>query len=551
MIVKVIKRDKATSDFGKLGNYILEGQNDESEILWTRTADYIMDVKGDGEKLAWFAISNCQSETPAEAISEILLTQSENVRSKNDKTYHLVISFREGEQVTREQMKSIEESICNGLGFEGHQRLSACHINTENTHLHIAVNKVHPETHRCVEPYYPYLKLNDLCRELEMVHGLEKDNRIVEGNSRENVSQMETHSGEQSLLGWIKETIDPVLKDCKNWEEMHSTLANFGLVIKPRGAGLVIATQDGQMAVKASSVNRSLSLKVLTSKLGEFQASNTLSSQYKALYERKPGQTFHNSSALYADYKRQQDSVWMVRKKLKSFQANERKQFMDDLKQWHITSRNAIKRSKESPAVKQAAYQQIALERNEKLKQNRAAQKEHREATYKAYPIQTWQSFLMKSAEEGNTQALEVLRYRKRRQEHISKAIFTAQDIDAAKHIVLKEYKPYVRKNGDLVYRVSDGGVVTDEMHHVRVDENTTGAAFLALNIAAERFKDQPLEVKGEEAFKQEVVQLAVHYDYVITFSDSAMELERQRQRSLKQPQEPSIRQAKEIGQER
>lgn len=58
MIVKVVKRDKATSDFGKLGNYILEAQNDEAEIMWTRTADYIMDVKGDGEKLAWFEISN-------------------------------------------------------------------------------------------------------------------------------------------------------------------------------------------------------------------------------------------------------------------------------------------------------------------------------------------------------------------------------------------------------------------------------------------------------------------------------------------------------------
>ncbi|MEB3286884.1 MAG: TraI/MobA(P) family conjugative relaxase [Vampirovibrionales bacterium] len=533
MIIKVVKRDKATSDFGKLGNYILEAQNDEAAILWTCTADYIMDVKGDGEKLAWFAISNCQAETPAEAISEILLTQSENTRSKNDKTYHLVISFREGEQVSQEQMKTIEEAVCTKLGFEGHQRLSACHINTENTHLHIAVNKVHPKTFRCVEPYYPYLKLDAICKELEVKHGLEQDNRILEGKH----SALHIQTEEQSFLAWIKETVAPLLKNAQQWQDLHDQLVGFGLVIKPRGAGLVISAQDGPLSVKASSVDRSLSFKALTEKLGMYQPplATSLIPKQEQRFQPQSQPAFQSNNALYAEYKHQQEQAWQVRRDLKITQSQERQQFMQALKTWHQEQRQAIQSSPLSSKAKQQAYQHVAIERQERLKAHRLQQKEVRDQIYSQYPIQTWQTFLLKSAETGNTEALEVLRSRKRRQEHIAKALFTTHDIDAAKHIVLTQYQPYARKNGDLVYRVKDGGVVTDEKHHVRIDESTTGATFLALSIAAERFKNQPLEVKGEAHFKQQVIDLAVQYGFDLQFSDPTMETERQQKIAVNQ----------------
>lgn len=540
MIGKVVNREKASSSFSKLANYVLEARGDTDEILWTRTADYILDTQGDGEKVAWFDVTNCDTDVPGIAVTQVLATQARNTRTKSDKTYHVVLSFREDEQVTREQLKDIEESICQGLGFEGHQRVSACHINTENTHLHIVINKIHPTHFRCVEPYYPYLKIDALCKELEQKHGLERDNRIADIRHQEKSNQMETHTGEQSLLTWVKTTalshIKVTVQEGQSWEALHETLSKFGLAIKLRGAGLVIATQDETLSIKASSVERSLSFKALTDRFGAYEPPKQQSQQTdKPLaYQRQPRQQFGNSSVLYADYQKQQQMVWQARREMKERQTLERQTFNEVLKAWHNDERANIRQGSFPLGGKQKAYQQIAAERQKRLKTHQEKQKTEREQVFNEYPVMTWQSYLVKSAEQGNSQALEVLRYRKRRQEYVAKALFTAADLTTARNIVLKQHKPYVRKNGDLMYRVSDGGVVTDEKHHVRVDEVTTGATFLALTLATERFKGQALEVKGEDNFKHQVVQLAVHYNLDVQFSDQRMEIDRQQQTQLK-----------------
>ncbi|AWK88597.1 hypothetical protein [Azospirillum thermophilum] len=71
MIAKRVKRTKATSDFARLGRYILVARDETAAQLWTRTADYILDAKGGGEKLAWSRITNCQSDEPGWAIRAV------------------------------------------------------------------------------------------------------------------------------------------------------------------------------------------------------------------------------------------------------------------------------------------------------------------------------------------------------------------------------------------------------------------------------------------------------------------------------------------------
>ncbi len=162
MIIKVIERKTGEkSSFDRLGRYILNVKDNES-ILFARNARYVIDEKADGEKVAWYRISNCHSDSPAVAIAEVLATQAENQRAKSDKTYHLVVSLPHWEQLNREQAEDVEDTICAGLGFAEHQRMSAVHEDTDHFHLHIAINKIHPNTFRCVEPYYPYYKLDSL-----------------------------------------------------------------------------------------------------------------------------------------------------------------------------------------------------------------------------------------------------------------------------------------------------------------------------------------------------------------------------------------------------
>ncbi len=66
-------------------------------------------MEHEGEKVAWARATNCRTDDPGWAVKEILLTQARNTRSRSDKSYHLVVSFPEGEKPTRTQIEDIED----------------------------------------------------------------------------------------------------------------------------------------------------------------------------------------------------------------------------------------------------------------------------------------------------------------------------------------------------------------------------------------------------------------------------------------------------------
>ncbi|WP_443673997.1 hypothetical protein, partial [Metabacillus halosaccharovorans] len=62
------------------------------------------------------------------------------------------------------------------------------------------------------------------------------------------------------------------LKSAANWQELHQAMRQNGLELRQKGNGFVITGPDG-LAVKASSVDRSLSRAALEKKLGSFESS--------------------------------------------------------------------------------------------------------------------------------------------------------------------------------------------------------------------------------------------------------------------------------------
>ncbi|HQU09389.1 MAG TPA: hypothetical protein PLV25_05450, partial [Opitutales bacterium] len=88
-----------------------------------------------------------------------------------------------------------------------------------------------------------------------------------------------------------------VLKEAKGWQDVHDLLTPYGAVIKPKGAGLVIATADGTVGIKASSLNRKLSFKSLTDRFGTYKPSQN---QGKPLKQYQPG--LHKSLGMNSLY---------------------------------------------------------------------------------------------------------------------------------------------------------------------------------------------------------------------------------------------------------
>lgn len=165
---------------------------------------YITDEQGKTERLGHVRVTNCEANTLPAVMAEVMATQHGNTRSEADKTYHLLVSFRAGEKPDAETLRAIEDRICAGLGFAEHQRVSAVHHDTDNLHIHIAINKIHPTRNTIHEPYRAYRALADLCATLERDYGLERDNHETRQRVSENrANDMERHAGVESLVGWI------------------------------------------------------------------------------------------------------------------------------------------------------------------------------------------------------------------------------------------------------------------------------------------------------------------------------------------------------------
>ncbi len=108
-------------------------------------------------------------------------------------------------------------------------------------------------------------------------------------------------------------------------------------------------------------------------------------------------------------------------------------------------------------------------------------------------------------------------------------ALLTSNDAKAAKTIVLRDLNPVIRRNGEVYYRLSDGGAVTDEKHCISIDKTSYQATLFALTLGAQRFAGRSLALEGSEALKRQAVEIASALKLGVTFSDSAMEEERQR----------------------
>ena len=145
---KVSMKTPEKSRFGKLVSYLVNDQGKHTRV---------------GE----VAITNCVSTDLPLALREIAATQQLNTRAQSDRTYHLLISFRAGEHPDAHTLKAVEQRFCAELGYGDHQRISVVHRDTDNVHIHIAINKIHPENLTIHDPKADYRIRSKLCAVLE------------------------------------------------------------------------------------------------------------------------------------------------------------------------------------------------------------------------------------------------------------------------------------------------------------------------------------------------------------------------------------------------
>ena len=273
MIVKKIKNTKTdkpkTWQIGDLVDYIRFPHNKKPQ-----------------EKIECAGGRNFLSSTHVGQKTEMIALARESAHSRMPVS-HWIFSWQEGEQPTREQVEELVDLFLEKMELTGHQTVYGLHYDTDNYHLHIAVNRMNPETGKVVLPFNG-LDIREAHKivafvehkqgwasEESSLYAVLEDGELARRRTGHEIKpkqaalDFEHATGEKSAQRIAQERGHDIIKNAKSWAELHERLAGVGLRFEKKGSGAIIFV--GGIAVKASSVDRAFSMGKLFTRLGNFE----------------------------------------------------------------------------------------------------------------------------------------------------------------------------------------------------------------------------------------------------------------------------------------
>lgn len=303
MLAKVINLTKSAKGknvgFGPAVQYIFRDDKNPAEHIEGGQINLDCDVDARADR---------------EVMTEILNHDSKKVEKngkfKGNPVYHYTINWQEGEQPTKEQIHKTVEHTLKALGMQECQTVYAIHRDTDNDHVHVLVNRVHPEKGIIVgPPRRDYLILDKAMRELEISQGWKHapgPNVVVpdrNGNpaiikmtkaeraahdiaipdptkirESQQAIRSEKNTGAPSFQKWLANEVSKEIKEAINrpgstWSDVHVAMAKRGCSLEVKGSGLIVKTVlDGRtLTAKASQMNHDFGKGRLEKQLGTFQ----------------------------------------------------------------------------------------------------------------------------------------------------------------------------------------------------------------------------------------------------------------------------------------
>ena len=275
------------------------------------------------------------------AEARVLIAQLMNAtaaRSKGLRTnpaYHVALSWRAGEHPTRLQVEHAVQHVMTALGMAECQALWALHRDTDQDHVHVVMNRVHPERGVVVgPPRFDYRVIDKACRELELAQGWQhspgpyvvedgphgpvivrrsRKERYARGllraarttpegqpvfNPSQKAERGARNQGVPSFQDWVTGDLARALhtvlqRPDPTWADVHRVLADYGVTITTKGSGMIVTTaiSGGRvLTAKASQLGRDCSRVRLEQLLGPYvsppQAPPNTRDTYPALLAR-------------------------------------------------------------------------------------------------------------------------------------------------------------------------------------------------------------------------------------------------------------------------
>jgi hypothetical protein len=410
MIVRHQRESASNRGFRHLARYI-QGRETKPRATWFHTANLPGVTGKDDLELA------C---TLVDAV------QAQNTRAGSKRTYHLVISLHpDDRRLERKELQQIVERLVDTLGFSEHQYIAVRHSDTDHEHIHVAINKIHPETFRIHSPAWDHQKLFTGARALELELGLTQLRSRARERERvpRRAADYEAHHGIESFARWAREKLRPALRatELRSWDDVHGICARLGIVIRPHGNGLVFERVDRGVRVKASFVDRELSKARLCRQLGPFQSASErhLEAARQAPHRYSP-MPARAPQGLWKEYEQSLDQARTRRQESwKSYRESASREREQLERKYHL-QRSIIAALPVAGRDRRQLRRQLALRQTietRALKRKLAVQ---RKAIQKTWHPGTWRHFVATRAAERDARAIRPLRRRERERDRYS-----------------------------------------------------------------------------------------------------------------------------------
>jgi hypothetical protein len=218
-----------------------------------------------------------------------MIDLAETARRSPQPVQHWIMSWRPGEQPTARHAEEAVGTFLDEMGLGEHQVIYALHRDTDNWHLHLAVNRVHPETEKLVTVNNGFdhevahraiariERLQGWEREPHALYELRPDGRLERPRPRGEAERQpsaqardfEERAGECSAERIAIGEAAPIIQRAGSWGELHQALAERGMRYEKKGSGALLWV--GGQPVKASAAGRDCSLSALRKRLGELE----------------------------------------------------------------------------------------------------------------------------------------------------------------------------------------------------------------------------------------------------------------------------------------
>ena len=269
MIAKVQpSKQKSRSSFKRLLNYLTKEVDPETGETLLR-----------GEAVLSNNLAGIDT-----AVAEMKAVESLNLRC-DDAVCHYELAWPPGERPTRAQWMDAAEYTLDQLGYKDHQYVVVAHDDKKHFHIHIMLNKVHPETFKAHTPYRNWITLDAAVRTLEAKYGWSHtvgptrwdeatqkavrtsrfertESRSIQDQANGAAAQYEHYHDEESLQTYVRREVAPRVRSLltrqnASWGALHTLLAKYHLRMeKGEAGGYTVLAIDHNIRVKASDVFR-------------------------------------------------------------------------------------------------------------------------------------------------------------------------------------------------------------------------------------------------------------------------------------------------------